>query len=110
MKNGKFVSDPKPLKQEKKKRKPINRVSAKRKEEEKVYIDKRKAFLIKYPICQCRGCHRQSEDVHHMAGRVGKLYLDENYWLATCRPHHGRIELQPDWAKLMGYSVTRTDK
>lgn len=92
---------------EKKKPKPIAKKSAKRTEEEKIYIKKSKLFLEARMLCEVKGCKRRSEDVHHKAGRTGSLYLDESKWLAVCRAHHAYIEVHPTWAKENGYSENR---
>lgn len=44
----------------------------------------------------------KSTDVHHIAGR-GINYLNEDTWLATCRPCHDRIHREPIWAREKGY-------
>lgn len=49
-------------------------------------------------------------DIHHMKGRVGKLLLDERYWLPVSRKGHIKIENNPLWAKEMGYSDYRLTK
>jgi len=46
-------------------------------------------------------------EVHHMKGREGVMLLDTKYWLAVSREGHVKIELNPEWAKEMGFSVSR---
>ncbi len=99
----------KPPKKEReaKPKQPIRKKSEKRTEEEKIYSKKSKLFLETKMLCEVKGCRNRSEDVHHRAGRVGGLYLDESKWLAVCRAHHSYIETHPVWAKEEGYSENR---
>lgn len=86
--------------------------SKKRIKEEKEYSDKRKPFLINHPLCQAHLpgiCTQHSADVHHMAGRIGSLYLDEEHWLAVCRSCHMWIETHPREAREMGFSKSKTN-
>ena len=91
---------------------PIARVSDKRSKEERIYAGKRVIFLAKNPTCQANLpgiCVRKSCEVHHKKGRVGKLYLDENFWLAACSECHKWIELHPIEAKTLGLSLSRLE-
>lgn len=93
-------------------RQSIARVSDKRSKEERIYAGKRVIFLAKNPTCQANLpgiCVRRSCEVHHKKGRVGKLYLDETFWLATCSECHKWIELHPIEAKAMGLSLSRLE-
>ena len=87
----------------------INRVSPKRKEEEKEYLKLRDKFL-KNKKCVYKGCKAPARDVHHAAGRVGKNYLAVATWLPVCRAHHVWFELNPKFAKELGYSKSRLTK
>lgn len=49
----------------------------------------------------------KATEVHHMKGREGALLNDTKYWLAVSREGHIRIENNPEWAKEMGYSLSR---
>lgn len=100
-----FRPDPKPEPSPKKKRARINQISEKRKEQFKIYSVRRKLFLEANPICPITG--EKTVDIHHMRGRTGTLYLDENYWLAVSRDGHEKIENNPEWAKENGYSLNR---
>ncbi len=66
-------------------RKPLNKMSPRRKKESKIYTKLRKQFLAENPVCQmkiqCEG--GRATEVHHKKGR-GKYYLDVSSWLATC--------------------------
>lgn len=93
-------------------RQPIARVSDKRSKEERIYSGRRIIFLAGNPSCQANIpgiCLRKSCEVHHKKGRVGKLFLDERFWLATCRKCHEWIEANPEKAKLLGLSLSRLE-
>jgi hypothetical protein len=38
---------------------------------------------------------------------LGKLLLDQKFWLAVSRKGHKAIEANPEWAKKMGFSESR---
>ena len=92
--------------------KPIPAKSLKRKEDEKEYRNKAKAFLKKHPKCSGKfsGCTGKSEQVHHKAGRSGGNYLNEKTWLAVCANCHATIEMNPVEAKQKGMSESRLIK
>jgi hypothetical protein len=46
-------------------------------------------------------------EIHHMKGRMGKLLIDERYFLAVSREGHIKIGDNPEWAMEMGYSLSR---
>lgn len=59
--------------------------------------------------------------IHHKAGKVGYIdewarergitaLMDKRYWLPVSMEGHSKIELNPDWAKEMGFSVDRLTK
>jgi hypothetical protein len=73
-----------------------------------LYGKLRKQFLKDNPICPITG--EKTTDVHHKKGRLGKLLLDTRFWLAVSRKGHKRIEVNPEWAKQMGYSLSRLNK
>lgn len=100
-----FNPYPKPEPKPKRKRIPVNKVSKKRQEENKIYKVKRAEFLKLHTICPITG--GRTEDVHHVKGRTGTLFLDERYWLAVSREGHRKIEENPIWAKENGYSANR---
>jgi ribosomal protein S27AE len=92
------------------KAKPIAPRSQKRAIQEREYSTKRKAFLDKHPMCQAhlpQICTTVSTDVHHMKGRIGNLLLDETHWLSVCRGCHYWIEMRPEAAKELGFSIKR---
>ena len=85
--------------------KQLRKVSKKRISDGKKYAELRKQFLKENPKCAVTG--KQATQVHHMAGRIGDLFLDKTFWLPVCHEAHMRIELNPLWAKEQGYSVSR---
>ncbi len=99
--------------------KPIRKVSAQRSSQMFSYSANKAAFLKgkKCPIYPMEPC----TSLHHMAGRTGYIdewatekgitaTMDERYWLACSVRGHERIELNPQWAKEKGYSVSRLTK
>ena len=95
------------------KQKPIAHRSSKRSREELEYSKKRIIFLNEHPMCEAHiagVCTGTSSEIHHKAGRIGKLLLDIRYWLSTCRSCHQFIEMNPKAAREMGLSTTRLDK
>lgn len=99
---------------EKKPRKPLKRTvriaprSKKMVRAMEIYNRRRKAFLKANPVCAVTG--QPATEVHHKAGRIGPLLLDESLWLPVSRWAHRMIEENPEWAKENGYSVSRLNK
>jgi len=91
------------------KQKRISPRSEKRIIADKKYSKSRKVFLEEKPICEAQliGCAGASCQVHHKAGRIGKLYLDVSKWLAVCHQCHVWIENHPEEAKELGFSLNR---
>jgi len=90
--------------------KPIPRVSPRRAQQEKTYFLTRKEFIKKYPVCKAAlpgVCNGPVCDIHHMKGRIGDLLLDQTYWLPVCRACHYWIEMRPEAAKELGFSINR---
>ena len=87
--------------------KKIPRRSKKRTIQELQYNADRKVFLGKPENQICPVTGQQTTEVHHMAGRIETLLLDQEYWLAVSHEGHKEIELNPTWAKEKGFSVSR---
>lgn len=85
----------------------LKKVSVKRAEANKIYEEKRLAFLRKNPRCAVFP-NLRSQDVHHQKGRVGELFLNEDFWLPVSRKAHTLITLKPKWALEKGYSLPRS--
>lgn len=88
--------------------KPVNKVSKKKKQEDKEYSRLRNIYLESSPYCEAKlpGCAGVAGEVHHRAGR-GLSYLDVSTWIGLCRSCHSYIELHPIEAKELGFSVSR---
>lgn len=98
----KFRPDPKPEKQEKKKKTRIKPRSDKRVKEDKVYSTLREVFL-KDKFCPITG--EPATEVHHTySGKDrAKYYLDIKTWLAVSRTGHEWIHKYPAAARKLGY-------
>jgi len=94
-------------KKEPKQKKPIKKVSEKMKQSTKLYLQVRKKYLEAFPVCEVVGCNKEATTIHHKAGRIGALLVDSEYFLACCMSCHLRIEQNPNWAKIKGYSLNR---
>ena len=96
------------------KRPPLNQRSEKREKLDALYSIVSKKYLKDHPKCEaniqgvCSG--EPSNQVHHMAGKIGELLLDTKYFLAVEFNCHRYIEDHSAWAKEKGFSVTRLNK
>jgi hypothetical protein len=111
MKRSPLKPSSKPLRR----RKPLSKVSAKRKREGKRYERIRFSFLAQHPLCQAclyekaMGRQRhvfQSTEIQHKALR-GKYYLRTDTWAAVCREHGERCTTDNPWAYESGMRLTR---
>ena len=84
------------------KRKSLNRVSKKRREEFEEYKKLGTEFL-KEGICERCGSHKKL-DIHHKAGR-GRFYLDIETWMAACRECHDYIHRYPIESREKGWLI-----
>ncbi|MGD2113413.1 MAG: hypothetical protein PVG07_00060 [Acidobacteriota bacterium] len=115
-----------------KKRKPIKQVSDKRRRESYTYTKKRKTFLSKEENKYCPVCkavfdgiidpsevHNPNEifrnkglikarEVHHKAGRKGKLLNYVPFWLAVSRRGHLWIHANPAKAYKLDFLIRST--
>ena len=92
---------------EKKKPKPIPKVSDKRKIDNLKYSALRIEFLGKKENRICPITKKPTTDIHHKKGRIGSLLLDTRFWIALSREGHRFVEENPIWAKENGYSLNR---
>jgi hypothetical protein len=81
----------------------------KRQEQEKEYKRVRRVYLIVQPLCEC-GCGRKSVEIHHSAGRVGKMLTDTAYFKALARSCHRRAHNDREWAVKNKLTVSRLKK
>lgn len=86
------------------KRTPLRRVSSAKAIANRVYSDKRKAFMLENPICEARleGCLGQATECHHANGREGKNFLDVSTWKALCNSCHEFVHRHPNQAREIG--------
>ena len=94
-----------------KKIKPIPKFSEKRKRESYLYSRKRKTFLAKdeNKICPvAKDIFNETclaTEIHHKAGRIGKLLNYVPHWLAVSRKGHEWIHQNPSEAYKRGYLI-----
>jgi len=100
-----FRPDPKPTPKPKKAKKPLNFVSKRTAKKMGEYTRLKRLFIVG-KICPIYP-HLTVTDIHHMKGRTGDLLLNTEFWLAVSRKGHMRIELNPTWAREMGFSLPR---
>jgi len=86
---------------------PIPKKSKKLVDAEKIYKKEHKAYLLAYPYCEVNACKSLSNQIHHKKGRIGSLLYNPEYFMAVCGECHSKIELNPIWAKVNGYSIIR---
>jgi hypothetical protein len=84
---------------------PIKKVAEKMAKKLDAYAERRRAFLHNkrcavFPVLK-------ATEIHHKAGRIGKMLLNEKYWLAVSRKGHVEIEMNPAWAEKMGFKISR---
>ena len=75
----------------------------------KDYKTIRESYLLKHKYCESKlkRCTKVATEIHHKAGKIGKLYTDDNNFLAVCRNCHTWIEENPKEAKELGFSENR---
>ena len=89
----------------------INRRSKKRESEERAYLRDRKIFLTlpenKYcPVAQLIFNKRiRAYEVHHKAGRIGRLLNYQPFWLAVSTDGHLWIDNNPEEAYKYGFLI-----
>lgn len=91
-------------------KKPVKKVSEKRKEIDKEYLKIRKDYLTKNLRCMARvKCNGAvSEDLHHRKGRIGKLLIDERFFMAVCRKCHDHIHSHHSESVKQGFIIPKT--
>jgi hypothetical protein len=88
----------------------IKSVSDKKLAELKEYRVVRDGYLKNNPICEYPNCTSREVELHHRAGRSGKLLCDDTYFCSLCRVHHRWVEENVEQAKSLGLSLNRLDK
>lgn len=74
------------------------------------YKKARKEFFSKEEnqLCKVRApgvCNIHATDIHHMAGRLGELLTNPNYFLPVCRQCHQYLHEHSTWAEENGFIV-----
>ena len=88
-------------------RKQIKQFSKKKLNQLAEYRPKRDKYLKEHPICEVKGCGRSTTNLHHKAGREGKLLIMVEYFMACCDIcHPKKIHENPEWARENGYILT----
>lgn len=89
-----FRPDPKPEPIEKKKPKPIKKLSVKRGKQNKEYLTLRKVYLENNPNCavKFKGCTGAATEIHHAEKRIGYRLTDVLNFVAICRNCHTKVE------------------
>lgn len=91
--------------------KAIKRRSTKRASEETIYLKLNRIFLAKQENSICpvmlhlHGMRVRTDQVHHKAGRIGKLLLYTSYWLAVSEDGHTWIHDHPEEAYKIGFLI-----
>ena len=88
----------------------IKSVSDKKLLELKEYRLVRDRYLKSNPVCEYPNCTSREVELHHRAGRSGKLLCDDTYFCSLCRTHHRFVEDNPTEAISLGLSLSRLDK
>lgn len=83
--------------------------SKKREAEMQDYRKNRLHYLNENNLCKAKvqGCSRESTEIHHVRGRVGKLLNDKSNFMAVCRNCHTFIENNPNEARAKGWIKSR---
>lgn len=89
--------------------KRIKSVSTKKLSELAEYRVVRDRYLKNNPVCEYPNCTSREVELHHRAGRVGKLLCDDTYFCSLCRSHHQWVEVNVSEAKELGLSVSRLE-
>ncbi len=71
------------------------------------YNKRIKVYLANHPRCAVFP-ELKSNQVHHIAGRIGKKLLDQKYWLAVSDAGHTKIHNFPVWASENGFRILRS--
>jgi hypothetical protein len=84
---------------------PLRKRSLKKIALDRVYFEKRTAFLAG-KTCFFPGCWKDATTVSHTKGR-GKYYLVVSTWLPSCAEHEQFIHANPAWSYQKGYMKNR---
>ena len=93
--------------------KKIKQISESYKQTLKEYKPIRESFLNKHAYCELKlnGCTHFATCVHHKKGKHSKqLYLDENYWMASCINCNRVVEAIGEKAYELGLKIRHNIK
>ncbi len=98
--------------QSSKPRKPIRRFSTRRAALSREYARRAKDFLVRNAWCawglkQTPPQHIRATQVHHTRGRIGRLLLDERFWVAVSAAGHEWIHRNIEAARQLGLICER---
>jgi hypothetical protein len=104
-----------------KEKKPINKVSEKRRNLNPIYAQRRDKYLFNNPHCEYHGKDCKGGILHHKAGREGYVdeyarqhdipaLIDERYFMNLCQVIHDWATENSKQAIEEGISVSRTSK
>ena len=90
---------------EKKKPKPIPKISKKREKESREYTIKRLKFLAQPENMKCPITGERATEIHHTysGANRSRFYLDETTWIAVSRKGHLWIHANPVEARKLNY-------
>lgn len=93
------------------KRTPLRPVSARRRRENAIRAERRKALIGQPCEAQLSGCAYTGTDWHELLSRArGGSITDESNRAWLCRPCHEYITTHPRWAESAGWSLSRWEK
>jgi len=90
--------------------KPRRVASSKKGKLIQLYTILRKKYLMDHSVCHAKidfRCLQKSDSIHHKCGRIGELFLNQQFWLPICTPCHEFVEKNPNIAKELGLSLNR---
>jgi len=81
--------------------KPISDSMAKKLKEYRIERDE---YMRTHPNCEFEGCNKESNDLHHKAGR-GEHLSNRGSFMSVCRKHHNWIHEHPKESRELGYLI-----
>lgn len=95
-----------------KQKKPVKKVSEKRKVEQKEYVKIVKEMMKVSDRCEIReeGCQGKASGLHHMKKRSPATFLDKSFLKRACDSCNAWCELHPLEAIERGHSISKHKK
>lgn len=90
-------------------KKPVKKISDKRKELNKEYKKISHEFLRDKPFCQVNSpdCTKVTEGVHHKKGKIGELLTNPDFFIASCNACNLWIEVNDKEARKLGLKLSK---